>query len=302
MFSSATQSNKLTKIGIFYDGNYFFHVSNYYLYQHERKARISISGLHQFIMAEIAKAEENLQRHCRIVDAHYFRGRISAQDAQARDLLFKERIFEDILMREGVITHYLPLSPDGEKGIDVWLALEAFELAIYKKFDVSVLIASDGDYLPLIRKLNTLGTRVMVLGWDFSFVDQNGNRRETRTSQAILEGATYPVLMNSIIDNRSRRTDPLIDNLFVREKNTDNGHHSGFFKEKTNSEYNGIVIKIKKGYGFIRPENSDENLFFYYRDLIDCDFNDLNEGDNVSFCIGKNDQGACAKNVKNIIH
>ncbi len=299
MFSSATQDNKLTKIGIFYDGNYFFHVSNFYLYQHERKARVSISGLHQFIMAEIAKAEESLQRHCRIVDAHYFRGRISAQDAQARDLLFKERIFEDILMREGVITHYLPLSPEGEKGIDVWLALEAFELAIYKRFDVSVLIASDGDYLPLIRKLNTLGTRVMVIGWDFSFLDQNGNRRETRTSQALLESATYPVLMNSIIDNRSRRADPLIDNLFVREKNLDNNHHHVLFKDKTINDLHGIIVKLKEGYGFIKPENADENLFFYYRDLIDCDFNDLSEGDIVSFCMGKNDQGACAKNVRN---
>ncbi len=41
------------------------------------------------------------------------------------------------LMSEGVTTHYLPLRNFGgrreEKGIDVWLALEAFELAIYKK-------------------------------------------------------------------------------------------------------------------------------------------------------------------------
>jgi len=58
-------------------------------------------------------------------------------------------------MREGVVTHYLPLTQSagrviGEKGIDVWLALEAYELAIYKRFDVSVLIAGDGDFLPLV--------------------------------------------------------------------------------------------------------------------------------------------------------
>ncbi len=41
--------------------------------------------------------------------------------------------------------------------------VEAFELAIYKQFNVLALIACDGDYVPLVRKLNTLGTRVMVL-------------------------------------------------------------------------------------------------------------------------------------------
>ncbi len=38
--------SKLTRIGIFYDGNFFFHVSNYYQYHHERRSRISIGGLH----------------------------------------------------------------------------------------------------------------------------------------------------------------------------------------------------------------------------------------------------------------
>ena len=101
-----------------------------------------------------------------------------AGDAEDRDLLYKERVFDDVLVREGVTTHYLPLSREGEKGIDVWLALEAYELAIYKRYNVVVLVASDGDFLPLVRKLNTLGTRVMILGWDFKYVDQNGNDRE----------------------------------------------------------------------------------------------------------------------------
>jgi len=30
-----------------------------------------------------------------------------------------------------------------EKGIDVWFALEAYELAIHKRFDVCVLVAGD---------------------------------------------------------------------------------------------------------------------------------------------------------------
>jgi cold shock CspA family protein len=210
--------SKLTRIGVFYDGNYFFHVSNYYQYQHARKARISIDGLHEFIRHQVAEVEGEDVKYCQIVDAHYFRGRPRAQEAEARGLLLRERQFDDILMREGVITHYLPLGPDGEKGIDVWLALETYELAIYKRFDVIVLIACDGDFLPLVRKLNALGARVMLLGWGFSYIDQSGKDRETRTAQVLLEEVTYPVLMHQIIDDRSRKGDQRIDQLFVPHK------------------------------------------------------------------------------------
>ena len=42
-------SSKLTRIGVFYDCGFFSQVSNYYCYQHERKARLSATGLHEFI-------------------------------------------------------------------------------------------------------------------------------------------------------------------------------------------------------------------------------------------------------------
>jgi len=66
--------NRLTRIGVFYDGNFFFHVSNYYHYYHPRRARISIAGLHEFIRHHVAASEECDVKYCRIVDAHYFRG------------------------------------------------------------------------------------------------------------------------------------------------------------------------------------------------------------------------------------
>ena len=85
-------NNKLTRIAVFYDGNYFAHVSNYYNYEHERKERLSISGLHEFIRNRVAEEEQVDSRFCQIVDAHYFRERIgamqwSADHCMGRDLL-----------------------------------------------------------------------------------------------------------------------------------------------------------------------------------------------------------------------
>ena len=292
MIDYTNEKSKLLRIGIFYDGNYFSHVSNYYMYEHPRKSRISVSGLHRFIVHEISKAEGVSNERCRIVDAHYFRGRLSALEAQQRNALFRERQFDEVLMREGIVSHFLPLSTGGEKGIDVWLALEALELAIHKRFDVVVLIAGDGDYLPLVRKLNTLGTRVCVLGWDFQYTDNHGNKRQTRTAQTLLNEANYPILMNVLIEDRARKSDPLINELFITPSS-----YNVVEKVETKSKQKGTIFSIKEGYGFILPDDSSETLFFHYTDLIDVELFDLNEGDKVCFELGENDRGSCARRV-----
>jgi len=302
---------KLTRIAVFYDGNYFLHVSNYYAYHHERRSRLSIAGLHDFITFRVAQ-EENVSEHmCHIVDAHYFRGRLTAQEASAENnRLYYDRLFDDILMMEGVTTHYLPVrNIQGyrqERGIDVWMALEAFELALYKHFDVVVLIASDSDFVPLARKLHTLGVRVMLMGWDYEFLDEEGRRRSTITSQYLIDEVAYPVAMHSIIEH-STEDDPFpASRLFVERKRI-NGHDGPAVAtppvdaETTEAEgevHTSTLFSMKDGYGFIHYPQTN-NLFFHFSFLKDTDFNDLREGDMVEFTIGKNERGdPVGKNVK----
>ena len=64
------------------------------------------------------------------------------------------------------------------------------------------------NYVPLIRKIRTLGTRVMVLGWNFEFTDDQGAERKTTTSPGLLEEAAYPILMNEVIGQESQQDDP----------------------------------------------------------------------------------------------
>lgn len=298
---NATES--LSRIGIFYDGNFFFHVSNYYTYHHDRRARISVSGLHEFVRHQVADAISSDVRFCQIVDAHYFRGRPRAIDADQRGSLLRERIFDDVLVREGVVTHYLPLGPDGEKGIDVWLALEAYELAIYKRFDIVVLVACDGDFLPLVRKLNTLGTRVMLTAWDFKFVDRNGVDKETRTAQVLLEEVTYPVMMHQIIEDRSRRSDPLITGLFVpvKEAKTAGPFLSVVPSQKVlgTERMKGSIQSLKSGFGFISPFTAPSKpLFFFHSEVVNADFNNLQPGTTVTYSLGTNEKGPCAVDVE----
>ncbi len=300
----AQKSSKgLMRIAVFYDGNYFLHVSNYYNYVHERKSRISIRGLHEFIRHQISTEAGVDVPFCQIVDAHYFRGRLAAAEASQRgDLLYYERVFDDVLMSEGITTHYLPIRGLGgkkaEKSIDVWLALEAFELALYKKFDVVVLIASDSDYIPLIRKLNTLGTQVMVLGWDFDYTDEEGNKYSTKTAQDLLEEVTYPIPMHMIIDSPVNKDEPLVNNLFVPKakdkpsmpQSDDDGDDDEYDETNFNLEWHeSTILSLKEGFGFIKfPPN---NVFFHYTSLKDYDFNDLQLGDSVRFTLVEKEGG-----------
>lgn len=220
-------NSKMTKIATFIDGNFFMIVSNYYKFHHDRKKYIQFGGLSEFIREEVSKQEQIDKRYCQIVEAHWFRGRFSTQqmeqstpDATQRlKQMTSERIRNDLFMYNGIVQHVYPLQYDHksgktqEKGIDVWLALEAFELAVLKKFDVLALVAGDTDYVPLIRKLNGLGTRVMVLGWDFKYSYQ-GKQNITRTSQALLDECSYPIMMDGVINDRSNKSNPVINGLF----------------------------------------------------------------------------------------
>lgn len=289
---------KLTRIGVFYDGNYFRHVSNYYTYQHQRRARLSINGLHDFIKSEVAKYEGVDSRYCQLVDVHYFRGKLAANEAEQRNKLLADRLFDDVLMREGVVTHYLPVTPTGEKGIDVWLALEMLELAVYKRFSVAVLIAGDRDFVPLIRKLNTLGTRVMLLGWSFEYMNDKGEKMWTDTAQSLLEEVTYPVLMSDVIEDRTRRGEALINNLFMAKKESRLSVETAALPvNSVVGALKGSILTLKEGYGFIQCTEYPKNLFFHHSDVTNRDFNDLSAGDTVSFEAEPNEKGHSAKQI-----
>jgi cold shock CspA family protein/uncharacterized LabA/DUF88 family protein len=282
----------ILRIGIFYDGYYFYKISNYYKYEHERKARISISGLQDFIRNEVSGLTKLDKRQCQIIDAHYFKGRSSAKELGEK--VQSERVFEDILMRENVVTHYLPLrygenNVAQEKGIDVWLALEAYELSIYKHFDFLALVAGDGDYVPLVRKLHTLGTQVILLCWDFSYHNEDGYMVETKTSRQLMEEVFYPVLMHQ---RMNQHNDEYIDNLFVPDRNIEKNpvfadSPSGNGNEPPSAEQLpellSVILTINvNGFGFIRDEESN-NVFFHYSSVTNRDFQDLQPGMKVKY-------------------
>lgn len=156
-------------IGVFIDGGYFAKIDEGLA--RKKMGKVNVKGLFRFI-PEIISSETGIDRkHLYITEAHYYRGRFRATDADNRNLLLQERQFEDSLIENDIIFHYKHLRPNPsggviEKGVDTWFALDTYELTLYRDFDFVVLISGDADHEMLARKLKALKTHTILLTWD----------------------------------------------------------------------------------------------------------------------------------------
>jgi cold shock protein len=55
-----------------------------------------------------------------------------------------------------------------------------------------------------------------------------------------------------------------------------------------------------KGFGFIYTEEEGKDLFFHSNNLVGVSFNELNEGDEVTFDVEGTDRGPAAVNVQRV--
>lgn len=292
--------DRAVKVGVFYDGSYFTHVSNYYNYVHPHRRRLHIGGIHEFIKHMVAEREDTLPGLCHIIDAHFFRGRFSAKEANEKpNQLYYDRVFDDVLMYNGVQTHYLPVKDlmgrKREKGVDVLMALETYELCMLKRFDVVALIASDGDHVHLVRKLHALGAKTMLLGWDYEYTDDTtGELQTTKTSTELWNVVSYPLEMAELVDAGLKEGDEVVEGMFVVKDGPQRDEWEGPSPGEdqlisSDERYTGEVMSLHNGYGFIRfPDN---NVFFLHDDLEGVEFSDLEVGMMLEFNVAHNSRG-----------
>ncbi len=62
----------------------------------------------------------------------------------------------------------------------------------------------------------------------------------------------------------------------------------------------GVIKKLisDKGFGFISVEGQEKDLFFHSKALVGVQFNELHEGDQVTFDVEESPKGPNAVNVK----
>lgn len=61
----------------------------------------------------------------------------------------------------------------------------------------------------------------------------------------------------------------------------------------------GTIARLTdRGFGFIKPEQGDKDVFFHARSLVEVMYDDLREGEAVTFDLEEGPKGAAAINVK----
>ena len=183
----------IKSIGLFIDGNYFRLID---MGLKAEGRRVNVKGLIKFIQKSIAEKYGLESSSCIVTETHFFRGRYKAYDAKKLNLLLEDRKFEDRLIENDVVLHYKHVYnlPDGtphEKGIDVWFALETYEMAMYRDFDFVVMITGDADYEMLARKLKSLKIPAVLLSWHYD--DQDS------TARALKEEISFQMNINSLL-------------------------------------------------------------------------------------------------------
>ena len=194
----------LKRIAIFYDGTFFMNTSQFYKHDHGVKKFIDFNGFADYARDRVAEFETGGNINlCHVVASHFFRGRFKLESAQQKNVVESDRYIDQLMMFATVTPHHFPMDersdPPVERGIDVWFALEAYEYAVTGKCDILVLFAGDKDYLPLVRKLNGLGVRVVAINVDLDF-EYSGNRKFIKTSHLLLSEAPYVANLSDDID------------------------------------------------------------------------------------------------------
>lgn len=61
----------------------------------------------------------------------------------------------------------------------------------------------------------------------------------------------------------------------------------------------GTIARLTdRGFGFITPAEGDKDVFFHARSLVDVMFDDLREGDAVTYSVEDGEKGPAATNVQ----
>ncbi len=186
-------------IGLFIDGGYYAKIN--IALEKGCSMNLNVSSLMKFIRGKVSEISGSEFRDCHITEGHFFRGRYRVKEANTKKLLFSERKFEDSLIENDIILHYKHLrevDKNGsmtvvEKGVDVWFALEAYELAIMREFDYIVLITGDADHEMLVRKLKALKIDVILLTWNVS------TDNTTSTAKLLKDEACYHIDLGDVV-------------------------------------------------------------------------------------------------------
>jgi uncharacterized LabA/DUF88 family protein len=217
-------SKAMTKVLFLIDGMYFYSLDEFYKDHHPLiKRQMRVRGLQDYAMVrlrELGYGADGME----LVGTHLLRGVFPTSRVAPWDLdgfLHKERVRARELVDAGAVLHEYPVqvSPKGkvtEKCVDVALAVLAMEAFLSKEATLLVLLAGDGDYVPLVNRLASRFYPTVLIGADI--YHKLPGRRKPRThftSKALVAESEHFLSLSDDLSRDPGLSDPLLRNLFI---------------------------------------------------------------------------------------
>jgi len=187
------------RIGVFYDGTFFTKAQNYFWGQ--KKGWLAFQEFHKLLESYIRVKEQGYSSY-KVVYSAWFQGVHKETLAQENNLRLDRRRQLDLL-HAGIEPKNVPMSEtQGEKGIDVYMAVETLQVGLDDKIDMAVLVTGDGDFVPLVRALMKNGVRVLIAYFEYEDL-----KNKSFCNERLINAANYAVNINSLEHDREFKAD-----------------------------------------------------------------------------------------------
>lgn len=287
-------TNQQINVLFAYDGGYLRIARQYYRNEHEVGAWLNLNALHDLIVRRIASWMKVPVRLVRVAESHLYAGRPDTDFVRSRGNLMEEVVeFDGSLYAAKIVTHYRRLRPPAngravsEKGVDVALSLATYRQVQTGLFDVVVLVAGDADFVPLLDVLQLHKIPVLVVEFEFNYVNESGIEVRTGCSEDLKNLATWSINLSEEI-NQGFKSSGEIKAMFPSIEWQASNHRGRMI---------GVIIALKSGYGFIKGDDGIDRFFFWGGLASGTSFKDLVEGQHVSFVSESSSRGPSALDV-----
>jgi uncharacterized LabA/DUF88 family protein len=195
----------LCRIGVFYDGSYFTYAQLHF-YADRQLGWLSFPPFHTLIENFIREKEQGYFNY-RVVYAGWYQGLFTSTQSNDHQRRIDRNRHID-LMHAGIEPKYAPMSQeDGEKGIDIAMAIDTLQIGLEGKIDVAVLVTGDGDFVPLVRALMKHGIRVSTVYFEYQT-----NKRRSFISDRLLTASNYALSITEL--EKDRKNSGVFRSLF----------------------------------------------------------------------------------------
>src|ERR1700752_4447064 len=186
--------NNFLRIGVFYDGTFFTRAQNYFWGQ--KYGWLKFQECHKLLEHYIESKQQGHSDY-KVVYSAWFQG--SHKESLApEDKLRLDRKRHHDLLHAGIEPKNLPMSEtQGEKGIDVYMAVETLQIGLDDKIDMAVLVTGDGDFVPLVRALMKNGVRVLV-----AYFEYEDATNKSFANERLITAANHSININSLENDR----------------------------------------------------------------------------------------------------